>query len=268
MKILKGRQAKPRRVLLYGVEGVGKSTWAAGAPSPLFLDLEAGTSDLDIARTERLTSYADTLAALGWLYQSEHEFKTVVFDTVDWFEKLIFDQVCRNANTTNIEKVDGGYGKGYVAAALLMQEFLGKLEKLIEARRLNVVFLGHATREKVTDPEAPQYERHAPDLDKRSAAILREWCDEVFYASYRTFTRTEDAGFNKTRSIAIGGDERFIRTTHSAGVTAKNRLNLPAELPMSWAEYQKYWPAASVSTSGDISGIVVNGSSKKQEHAA
>ena len=264
MKILKGRQAKPRRVLLYGVEGVGKSTWAAGAPSPLFLDFESGLGDVDCAKTERLSSLGEVYEALRWLYASEHDYRSIVFDTVDWFEKLIFDQVCKNANQTNIEKVDGGYGKGYIAAANLLQEFLGKLEKLIDARRLNVVFLGHATREKVTDPEAPQYERHAPDLSKHSAAILREWCDEVFYASYRTFTRTEDAGFNKTRSIAIGGDERFIRTTHSAGVTAKNRLSLPAELPMSWAAYQQHWPTASVSPAGDIAGIVVNGSSKKE----
>ena len=267
MQIIKGKQAKPRRVLLYGQEGVGKSTWAASAPRPIFLDFEDGIGDLDVEKTPRLHTYAETINALRWLYQAEHSYQSVVFDTVDWFEKLIHDQVCMSANCTNIEKVDGGYGKGYVAAAALLQEFLTKLEALMTKRRMNVVMLGHCTRVKVTDPEREAYEKHSPDLHKQSAALLREWCDEVFFASFRTYLRTEDAGFNKQRQIAIGGDERFIRTTHSAGVHAKNRLSLPAELPMQWSEYQKHWPnVASVTpvTNGNIAGVVVDGSSKKQ----
>lgn len=268
MKILKGRQQKPRRVLLYGQEGVGKSTWAAMAPSPIFLDFEDGLGDLDVEKSQRLTSYGATLNDLGWLYTDPHDYKTLVFDSVDWFEKLIHDQVCKNANVTNIEKVDGGFGKGYVAAALLLQEFLVKLESLMSARNMNIVMLGHCTLVKVSDPERETYEKYSPDLHKGAASILREWCDEVFFASFRTFTREADEGFKKTRQIAIGGEERFIRTTHSAGVIAKNRLNLPAELPMDWNEYAKYWPSGSVpapqANAGNIAGVVVDGSSKKK----
>lgn len=267
MQVIKGRQVKPRRVLLYGQEGVGKSTWAASAPRPIFLDFEDGLSDLDVEKSPRIRSYGECLENLRWLYSAEHEYQSVVFDTIDWFEKLIHDQVCRNANVTCIEKVDGGFGKGYVAAASLLQEFLGSLEKLISARRLNVIMLGHCTRVKVADPEREAYEKHSPDLHKQSAALLREWCDELFFASFRVFTRSEDQGFNKTRQIAIGGDERFIRTTHSAGVHAKNRLSLPPELPMDWREYQKHWPSGGTTTSptpsGNIAGIVNNGSSKQ-----
>ena len=120
-----------------------------------------------------------------------------------------------------------------------------------------LVRAGHCTRVKVSDPERETYEKYSPDLHKGAASILREWCDEVFFAGYRTFTRAADEGFNKKRQIAVGGDERYIRTTHSAGVQAKNRLNLPAELPMAWSEYQKHWPQA-----GNIGGVVVDGSSK------
>lgn len=263
MQIIKGKQQKPRRVLLYGQEGVGKSTWASMAPKPLFLDFEESSNDLDVERTARLHTYVDTLNALGWLYSEQHDYQTVVFDTVDWFERLIHDQVCLNANVTNIEKVDGGFGKGYVAAASLLQEFLVKLEQLMAARKLNVVMLGHCTRVKVLDPERETYEKYSPDLHKNAASILREWCDEVFFASFRTFTREADEGFKKTRQIAVGGEERYIRTTHSAGVHAKNRLNLPSELPLDWREYQRYWPSAATQTpAGNISGVVVDGSSK------
>lgn len=265
MQIVKGKQQKPRRVLLYGQEGVGKSTWASTAPRPLFLNFEDGLGDLDVESSPRLTTYAETLNSLGWLYQAEHQYQSVVFDTVDWFEKLVHDQVCHNANVTNIEKVDGGFGKGYVAASLLWQDFLTKLESLIATRKLNVILLGHCTRVKVSEPDRETYEKYSPDLHKGAASILREWCDEVFFASFRTFTREADEGFKKTRQIAVGGEERYIRTTHSAGVHAKNRLNLPAELPMDWAAYQSHWPRGGVpapQASGNIAGIVVDGSSK------
>lgn len=268
MQIIRGRQSKPRRVLLYGQEGVGKSTWAAKAPEPLFLDFEDGLGDLDVAKTERLTHYKQTMEWLAWLYAEDRGFKTLVFDTVDWFETLIHQHVCQEANVASIEDVGGGYGKGITAATEQLQRFLRDLESLIAYRSLNVVMLGHCTRVKITDPEQESYEKYSPDLHKGAAAVLREWCDEVFFASFRSFTRSEDQGFNKKRNIAIGGDERFIRTQHSAGVHAKNRLQLPPELPMDWAAYQAHWPkpqALTAPTDGNISGMVVEGSSKKKE---
>lgn len=271
LKILKGKQRRARKVLLYGVEGVGKSTWAAGAPRPIFLNFEDGVADIEVDKTERLTSYPETLDAMRWLHGGEHDYQSVVFDTVDWFERLVQQQVCENARTTNIEKVDGGFGKGYVAAASLFQEFLQGLEMLSAERRLNIIMLGHCTRAKVQDPERESYETFTPDLHKLAAATLREWCDEVLFASYRTFTRTEDEGFSKKRTIAVGGSERFIRANHSAGVQAKNRLDMPDEIPFpkvgGFAEYMKFWPSGGESpapqTGGNIAGVVVDGSSKR-----
>lgn len=271
MRILRGKQRRPRKVFLYGSEGVGKSTWAAGAPRPIFLNFEDGLADVDCDKTDRLYTYGETLAALGWLYQEQHDYRSLVFDTVDWFEGAIHRQVCDNARCNSIEKVDGGFGKGYVAAANLWQDFLGKLEALSAYRGMNIVMLGHCTRAKVTPPDQESYETYTPDVQKTAASILREWADEVFFASFRTFTRQEDQGFNKTRTIAIGGTERFIRTTHSAGVHAKNRLNMPDEIAMpaqgGFAEYMKYWPAGETPAPlapGNIAGVVVDGSSKKQ----
>jgi hypothetical protein len=107
--------------------------------------------------------------------------------------------------------------------------------------------LGHCSPEKVLDPEAETYEQWSPDLHKAASSVLREWCDEVLFASYRTvFRKTADA---KQRTLAVGDDERYIRTRHSAAVKAKNRLNLPDELPMQWSEYQKHWPGGGVAAS-------------------
>lgn len=267
MQILRGKQPSPRRVLLYGQEGSGKSTWATKAPRPIFLDFENGLNDLDVEKTPRLATYSDTIEVCKWLFNSDHQYKSVIFDTVDWFEKLLRAQVCANNRVNTIEEVGGGYGKGFGAAESLLSEFLVGLNALHHVRRLNIILLGHCQRIKVSDPGMESYEQFSPDLDKRVAAVFREWCDEVFFVSFRTFLRQEDAGFNRKRSIAIGDDERYVRTTHAAGVQAKNRLSLPAELPLDWTAYEKFWPVGTVTptAAGNIEGIVRDGSSKTQE---
>jgi hypothetical protein len=259
MKILTGKQARPRRVILYGVEGVGKSTWAAGAPSPIFVDIEGGIADIDVAKTHVLKSWGEVVAAVNYLATEQHEFRTVVIDSVDWLEKLIWQQVCANHNTTSVEKVGGGFGKGHKFAAELVIELTNLLDGL-RRKGLSVVLIGHCKTERVENPELPTYTQYTPDLHKDAASHLREWADEVLFATTRIFTRQEDLGFSKSRQVALGGNERYIQTSHSAGVCAKNRLGLPSELPLDWAAYQQYWPASE--PVGNISGVVVDGSSK------
>jgi hypothetical protein len=248
MKIVKGKQQRPRRVLLYGQEGVGKSSWAAGAPRPLFLDFEGGLGDLDVESTERIESWDQLRQVMNWIHSQPHGYQSIVFDTVDWMEHLLHAWICQKSSVETIEKAAGGYGKGYVEAATVLQQFLTLCEKkLMQERGLNIVMLGHCSPVKVNNPEAEAYEQWAPDVHKTAASLLREWCDEVLFASFRTYVRDSATNDQKSqkpkRFLAIGDDERYIRTTRSAAVQAKNRLNLPAELPMAWSEYQKHWPA-------------------------
>ena len=65
-----------------------------------------------------------------------------------------------------------------------------------------------------------------------------DWCQEIFFGSFRTYLVKEDAGFNRTRNIAAGGTERVVRTAPTAGVRAKNRLNMPEE--MTEFSFEKY----------------------------
>lgn len=263
MKIVKGKQQRPRRVLLYGQEGVGKSSWAAQAPRPLFLDFEGGLGDLDVEATERIDSWDKLREAMNWVISQPHNYQSIVFDTVDWMEHLLHAKICADSGVKSIEKAAGGYGKGYVEAATVLQEFLTACESLMKRRGVNIIMLGHCSPVKVNNPEAETYEQWAPDLHKTAASLLREWCDEVLFASFRTYVRdaagNDKAGPKPKRFLALGDDERYIRTTRTAAVQAKNRLNLPPELPMVWGEYAKHWQASVASQNETESEVISNG---------
>lgn len=252
MRILSGKQQRPRRVLLYGQEGVGKSTWAAGAPSPIFLDCEGGLADIECDKTDRLRTVEDVRGALRWLWQEPHGFRSVVLDTVDWVERMFHAEICKEDGVKSIERAAGGYGKGYIAAATRFEGLLHNLEQLASKRSMNIILLGHCSPVKVLDPEAETYDQWAPDLHRAASSVLREWCDEVLFASYRTaFRKVGDE--KRQRVLAVGDDDRYIRTRHGAAVQAKNRLGLPDELPMIWSEYEKHWPRG-----GQVVNEVVN----------
>lgn len=254
MQIISGKQTRPRRIMLYGIHGVGKSTWASEAPHPLFLNIEDGIADIDAAKTEHLKAYADVVSAISWLIGNPNDYQTIVLDTVDWLERQIFDEVARSQGKKNIEEI--GYGKGYQLALSKWEFLLSGLNRLRDMGR-TVILLCHAKVRKFTDPGADSYERYEPAIHESGSRLLQEWCDEVLFAKFRVLTRTEDQGFNKKRTIALGGKERIIRTSESAAEIAKNRLRLPDELPMQWASFAEFLPSP-----GNVAGLVVNGTSK------
>ena len=265
MQIRTGKQVKPRRILLYGIHGIGKSTFASSAPRPIFLDLEDGIGDIDCDKSDPITEFGGVIGAISWLVTNSHDYQTVVIDTADWMESLIWKAVCQRNNAASIEKVGGGYGKGYIFALDEWNFFIRGLEALRNKRGMHAIVLAHCQIEKFNDPETDSYDRYAPNLNKHASALLQEWADEVLFASRKKFVRKQDVGFNKERTIAVNSDERYMQTQETAGVHAKNRLGLPAEIPFSWDAYAAYLPKASPNRAtppGDIAGLVVDGSSK------
>lgn len=259
--------------MLYGPHGVGKGTWAACAPSPIFLDIEDGLGDIECERTEVLGTFHQVCEALTWLVSGDHGYKTVVVDTIDWLEQLIHRQVANDASVKSI--ADIGYGKGYSRAVPMWNWFISQLDQLRKQRKMAVILLSHAKVERFESPESESYDRYSPDLHKSSCSLVQEWCDEVLFANFRVFTKKQDEG-NRSRTIAVGGKERFIRTSESASSVAKNRLNLPDELPLSWSAYAnamaKHYASMQrepevKSVGADIAGIVVDGSSKPKDAA-
>jgi hypothetical protein len=233
-----GRRHSPPRFVVYGIEGIGKSTWAAGAPKPIFLPTEDGLDQIDCDSFPLATTFDDITAALSVLLQEEHDYGTIVIDSADWMERLIWDKLCQQYGVTSIEKVDGGYARGYTHALTHWRGVLNDLDTLRKRRGMAVIVLAHAKVEKFEDPEHSSYDRYSPRLHKHATAMVTEWADAVLFATRKIITKSHDEGFNRARTIASGlgrdGGDRVLRCVGSPACVAKNRFDLPAELPLQW----------------------------------
>jgi len=219
-----GRRHRPPRLLIYGTEGIGKSTLAAQAPAPIFIPTEDGLDQIECASFPLAQSFDDVLSYLATLATEEHQYQTVVIDSADWLERLIFDHVCKQYGAKSIEKVDGGYGKGYVHALTQWRQVIDALRYLREQKGMVVVVLAHAKIEKFADPESTAFDRFSPRLNKNATALLCEWCDAILLA-------TRERGAAKGEK---SGGQRILRCVGSPACVAKNRYGLPETLPLSW----------------------------------
>lgn len=233
-----GRDNKPPRLLEYGGEGIGKSTFGASAPSPIFVQTEDGLGEIDTAKFPLAKTFTEVINCLTALRDEPHDFQTVVLDSADWTERLVWDQVCKDFGVRSIEKADGGYGKGYVHALGYWRQVLHLLDELRNKRGMIVIIIAHSKIERVEDPENPAYDRYTPRLHKAATGLLCEWVDAVLFATKRFRVNKENSGFSGERGIAspIGaaGGERIFRAIGGPACMAKNRFNLPAEIPLTW----------------------------------
>ncbi len=237
-RIQRGLQPAPRRVLVYGTHGIGKSTFGAMAEKPIFLQTEDGLGGIDCERLPLATRYADVLGALGELYSEPHEYRTAVVDSLDWLERLIWADVCEKRGVESIEDI--GYAKGYTFALTQWREILAGLEALRNERGMMIILIAHAKIERFENPETEPYDRYSPRLHKSASAIIQEWCDEVLFATYKVHTRKVDEQFGRAQHRGVGTGERIIRTAERPAHVAKNRLNLPDEIPLDYRIYAAF----------------------------
>lgn len=237
--VIKGVTPAPRRVLVYGIQGAGKSSYAAASEKPIFIQTEDGLNDIDCAKFPLSDSFDDVMQRLTLLYIEEHDYKTVVIDSLDWLEKLIWEEVCRQKNVDHIEDIP--YAKGYAFAMNHWRSVLEALNALRRDKKMTVVLIAHSKIERFANPETESYDRYSPNLHRSAAATVMEWCDEVLFTTYTVHTKHCEEGFNKKRVQAIGTGERVLRTTERPTYLAKNRLNLPDELPLNWESFSNFF---------------------------
>ena len=247
-QITSGVVPKPQKVLLYGPEGIGKSSLAARFPSPLFIDTEGGSAHLDVRRLPSPSSWSMLLDEVAWVRDFPAECGgTLVVDTADWAESLCQEHVCARAGKSGIE--DFSYGKGYV----YVKEEFGKLLNLLSEcceRGLNVCVTAHAQIVKFEQPdEMGAYDRWELKLArKHTAPMLKEWADAVLFLNYRSIVVRDENG----KAKAQNGKDRVMYATHAATWDAKNRWGLPDELPLDWAHIAPHIPVLSFSAAASV----------------
>jgi len=225
LKIIKGKEKRPLKVVIYGPEGIGKSTFASKFPDPLFIDTEGGTSNLDVRRIKCNKSWDELLLIVKEIIKNPTICKTLILDTADWSEFLCMDAVTEKHRKNNIE--DFGYGKGYVYLQDEYSKLLKLFDELIESG-INVVITAHAKPRKFELPEEQgSFDRYEMKLTRQVAPLIKEWADALFFANYKIYVVTTE----NNRKKAQGG-KRVLYTSHNPTYDAKNRFDLAEELEL------------------------------------
>lgn len=201
LKIESGLEKRPLKVVIYGAEGIGKSTFASQFPEPLFLDTEGGTSSLNIRRVKCGSSWEYLLSCVNEVIKDPSICKTLVIDTADWAESLCTKYVCEKYRKSNIEEF--GFGKGYVYLQDEFSKLLTALDKLIELG-VNAVVTAHGKPRKFELPEeAGQFDRWEMKLTKQVAPLLKEWCDMLLFCNYKTYVVTTENNTKKHKVVSV-----------------------------------------------------------------
>lgn len=234
-QVTSGKIMQPILAIIYGTDGVGKSTFGSEAPKPIFLGPEDGTARLNVSRLPKPTSFDQVKEMISELIVDKHDYQTLNIDSLDWMESLVWDHVCSLDGSSNIDKAQGGYGKGYMEANKYWRQLQALLHDLREKRKMNVILIAHAKVKTFNDPQQnASYDRYIMKMHEGAAALWREFADNVLFTNFEVVTQSEK---NQKKSKAYGDGKRVVYTERRPAFDAKNRLGLPFTLDLSWESF-------------------------------
>ncbi|MEV4606156.1 ATP-binding protein [Neorhizobium sp. LMR1-1-1.1] len=239
------KRADPPVILLYGVDGIGKTSLAAEFPDAIYLATEGERppSDVELVTPGTIESFDELLDIFGELLTEEHDRKTVILDSLDGLEPLVWRATCQRIGVATIE--EPGYGRGYIETDTEWNELMSAVSALAK-RGICVVMLAHPEIVRFDSPVTDPYSRYQPKLHKRANALVREKSDIVAFCNYRVSIKEKEVARQTKVAHAEGGKERQIHLNEGAGFQAKNRYSMPDTIPYrkgsGYSELAKYFP--------------------------
>lgn len=219
----------PSRVVFYGAEKSGKSSFAAFAPKPLFLMTSGETGLLSLIESGQvpptpylpeLRTWTDLLNSITALVKEDHDFKTLVLDTGNGAEHLCISHVRKSSFQDNQFEF-ASYGKGMDECVTVWQRFLSRLDDLRVNRGMSIIFLHHSTIKTVENPSGKDWSQHRPEASPKLWSLTHKWADVIAYYGLKVKVDKHDKAF---------GEERYIRCNGTSAIVAGNRYGMPDEI--------------------------------------
>lgn len=239
------KRQRKRRLMIYGQDGIGKSTFAAQAPKPLFIQTELGLSDIKgVKALPRCRTFLEFASYIKQIHEADSvPFESLVIDGTTGLTPLVNQQAVADYNAENGKSIDAfeaiPYGAGPSWALKVWRLILDRLEEINIDKDIWVILVGHVQIEPFKNPAGDNYDHYVPKLEKTASAAVREWCDEYFFATQVVHTTTDGKGFQE-RKKAVGNGDRVLKTAGAAAFLAKRRIQMPDTIPLSWSAYMEY----------------------------
>lgn len=223
---------QPPLLVLYGEPGVGKTTFAVSAPNPFVIDFENGSKNFDVARVHP-ESLDDMHEVLDFLLNEKHDYQSIVLDSADWLESSIHKKICKEsgANTISDKRNDvTAFGNGHIRAANEFKYVLMRLEEIRNKRNMAIIITGHSHVKRIDEPDGGAYDKYVIKLHDKAGSVLTEWATAILFAKKETKLDQNGKAHEGRRVLVADGTK---------AATAKNRLELPATMDMSWNGFIK-----------------------------
>jgi len=256
--ISKGKQIRAPRIIVLGVEGIGKTSFACGtrfdddgkavetginAPILIPCKGEEGADSIDVPSFPTCGTHEELMETIGVLYNKEHAYRTVVLDSASALSPIIADGVCAEFHVNNIRKCPG-FRTGDAAILNRWRDVLNGFDALRIDKNMSSIIIGHVKVKKMKNPEGDDYDTYDFDLEFTDVAeLLKRWADVIIFCNRKVTVRKEgeDTGFSKAkkRGIDVTGGARFMYTQQRPAHPGKCRFgNLPYELPLDWSAFE------------------------------
>lgn len=248
-----------QKILIYGVQGLGKTTFGATFRNPVLLPTEEGYAAIDIPTFPLATSHTLVESSINSLIEEKHDFKTLLIDSLDWLEPLVWDACCKHHNQQSIESF--GYGKGYVELDRWWRFLMQGFDILRREKNMDIVVLAHSEIKTITPPDMEPYDCYQIKMQKRAFALWQEWADMVLFCNYKVNVHKSKTGTNDERVRGIGTGDRVIYTSERPAWKAKSRWTLPDEILIG---KDKQWSAFHNQLEAATNGKYINPNNKEK----